>query len=445
MQTQATVQLGMRVRDYLKPYLRSLALSGAKCQARQLLELSKGLLQSKKAILSQAARKVLRRKGKKKGQYHYRGRVDNWVKRMSKLLCGLNWDKFICLHRKRLRQQQNNWHMIIHDGSDISKRWARKMEGLSKVHDGSRGEIVTGYSFHGSIGIGKEPWDIYPIDIRMMNPTGKDFTCAADGMKDQIKDMVSWGIGLEQLHVFDRGYDDQKWFSFLDEQGLDWLIRMRKNRKVIYRNERGHNIKLVAESMLEDSAKSKNGVRYAYHSVWVELDVDGEGRKVKTYLKRYTLVVIDHPKYPNPMMLMTNVPVESLEGAVEMYLNYLDRWEVEDYYRFFKQTLDVETMRLMKFRKLGSFLRLLMILSDFTLREYHKSQDPHSSGLWEFLQSNYVPAEETLIMSPYVLTQAVSDILQDEQLYGFSGRSVSSPPIEQFSLFPPARFLDSFS
>src|SRR3990167_9816421 len=165
--------------------------------------------------------------------------------------------------------------------------------------------------------------------------------------------------------------------------------------------------------MLEDYSESKNGIHYAYHPVWIELDVDGEGRKVKTYLKRYTLVVIDHPKYPNPMMLMTNVPVESLEGAVEMYLNYLDRWEVEDYYRFFKQTLDVETMRLMKFRKLGSFLRLLMLLSDFTLREYQKSQDPHSSGLWEFLQSNYVPAEETLIMSPYVLIQAVGDILQD--------------------------------
>ena len=446
MQTQATVQLGMRVRDYLKPYLRSLALSGAKCQARQLLELSKGLLQSKKAILSQAARKVLRRKGKKKGQYHYRGRVDNWVKRMSKLLGNLDWGKLMRCHWKRLRERQRSWHMIIHDGSDLAKYWARKMEGLSQVRDGSRGEIVRGYSFHGSVGIGKEAWDIHPIDIRMVDPTGKDFTCSADVMRDQIKEMLSYGIGLEQLHVFDRGYDDQKEFAFLDDQGLDWLIRMRKNRNVIYRNERGHNIRLVAESMLEDSAKSRNGIRYAYHAVWIELDVDGEGRKVKTYLKRYTLVVIDHPKYPNPMMLMTNVPVESLEGAVEMYLNYLDRWEVEDYYRFFKQTLDVETMRLMKFRKLSGFLRLLMLLSDFTLREYHKSQDPlSSSGLWEILQSSYVPAEETLIMSPYVVTQAVSELLQEEQLYGFSGQMDYSPPTKQLALFSPAQFLDTFS
>src|SRR3990172_2597764 len=111
MQTQATVQLGMRVRDYLKPYLRSLALSGAKCQA---------------------ARKVLRRKGKKKGQYHYRGRVDNWVKRMSKLLGNLDWGKLMRCHWKRLRERQRSWHMIIHDGSDLAKYWARKMEGLSR-------------------------------------------------------------------------------------------------------------------------------------------------------------------------------------------------------------------------------------------------------------------------------------------------------------------------
>ncbi|MDZ4216730.1 MAG: transposase, partial [Candidatus Gracilibacteria bacterium] len=426
MQTNDTVQIGTKVRDYLKPYLRLLIPeSGEKHQARQFLELSRGLLQSRKAILSQAARKVLRRRGKKKGRYLYRGRMDNWIKRMSKLLGKLDWEKLMRCHWKRLRERQKSWHMIVHDGSDLAKPWARKMEGLSKVRDGSSGEITRGYSFHGSVGIGKELWDIHPIDIRMVDPTGKNFTCEADVMREQIREMVSYGIGMEQLHVFDRGYDDRKEFAFLDEQGLDWLIRMRKNRKVIYRNERGHTIKLVAESMLEESRENKDGVKYAYHPIWISVDVDGEGRKVKSYLKRYTLIAIAHPKHRNPMMLMTNVPVESLKGAVEMYLNYLDRWKVEDYYRFFKQTLDVETMRLMEFRKLSSFLRLLMLLSDFTLREYHKSQDPHGSGLWELLKSNYIPTEETLIMSPYVVTQAVSELLQEEHLYGFSGHSGS--------------------
>src|SRR3989337_2323533 len=156
MQTQATVQLGMRVRDYLKPYLRSLTpISGEKHQARQLLELSRGLLQSQKAILSQAARKVLRRKGKKKGQYHYRGRADNWVKRMSKLLGNLYWGKLMRCHWKRLRERQRSWHMIIHDGRDLANNGERKMEGLSQVRDGSLDETAPGDIFHRSLRVGK--------------------------------------------------------------------------------------------------------------------------------------------------------------------------------------------------------------------------------------------------------------------------------------------------
>lgn len=437
MQTNTTPQLGMKVRDYLKPYLRSLAKDGKEHQAGLLLELSKGLLQSRKAILSQAARKVLRRKGKKKGQYWYRGRVDNWVKRMSNFLGDIKWERLICLHWKRLRYRQSSWHMIVHDGGDIAKYWARKMEALSMVHDGSRSEIVHGYSFHGSVGVGKTDWDISPIDIRMVDPTSEDFTCYADIMRDQIREMVLHGIGLEQLHVFDRGYDDQREFAFLDGQGLDWLIRVRKNRNVTYRDERGHNIKLVAESMLEDASESKDGIRYAHHPVLVKLDVDSEGKKVKPYFKQYTLIVIDHPKYQNPMMLMTNVSVDSLEGAVEMYLDYLDRWEVEDYYRFFKQTLDVETMQLMEFHKLGSFLRLLMILSDFTLREYHKCSDPLGGSLWESIKTSYVPKEDTLIMSPYIVTRVISDFLREEHHYGFSGKTgpkLFPRPVQQLSL-----------
>lgn len=417
-------QLGMKLRDYLKPYLRIFQKEKLDINAKQFMELSKGLLQCQKAILSQAARKILKRKGKKKGTYYYTGRVDEWVRQSSKLLKNIKWDKFLGVHLKRLRQRQNNWQMIIHDESDIAKPYAKEMESLSLVHDGSKGEIVNGYKFCGSVGVGKEDWSISPIDMRLINPLEENFKCYADVMKQQIEDMLLHGIGLDLIHVFDRGFDDQKWFSFLDDHLSAWLVRLKNNRNVIFRNERGINIKLVAETLLEESSKTYKGLKYVYHPVWIKLEYDADGKKLKTsLLKRYYLIVIDNPKYQNPMMLISNCKIDSLKGAIEMYMNYIKRWEIEDFYRMFKQTLDIEVMQLMSFDTLSSFLRLLMLLNDFSLQEYSKLKNPLEDNLWETLASSYASTSDTLKISPYVLTEAIADLLQIEHQYGFNGKS----------------------
>ena len=114
-------------------------------------------------------------------------------------------------------------------------------------------------------------------------------------------------------------------------------------------------------------------------------------------------------------MLLTNASVDHLNGAVEMYLNYLNRWEVEDYFRFLKQCFAMELMQLMKLRKLQSFLRLLMVLSDFVLREYHKGIDPLGGGLYEIIRAGYVHSAETLKESPYIVSKAIADVIHEEQ------------------------------
>ena len=80
------IQMGSRLRDYLKPFLRVMPDSHDR---KKFLELCKGLIQCQKAVLSEAARSVLRRRGKSKGTYYYRARIDDWVKKMSHFLADL--------------------------------------------------------------------------------------------------------------------------------------------------------------------------------------------------------------------------------------------------------------------------------------------------------------------------------------------------------------------
>jgi hypothetical protein len=401
------------LRDSMKPFLRKME-EGVK---KNFLELSYGILQSRTAILSQAARTVLVRRGKEKGILFYKGSIHKWVEKMSNFLGDLKWMAVLLpIHFKRMRARQKEWQAIVHDGSDIAKRWAEEMEGLSTIRDGSTKEMVNGYTFFGSVGVGRKSWDIHPIDLSIINPKAEDYTSQADAEKKHILNLLNHGVGLDHLHVFDRGFDDQKWFSFLDTHLLFWLVRMTSKRNIVFRDERGCPISLAAETLIAESTFICRGKKYAREKVWVKLEFDDKGNKYHTpQMRQYTLVVIQDPKRKEPMMLLTNVEVSELENAVETYLHYLDRWAVEDYFRFLKQCFAIELMQLMTFDKLQSFLRLLMLLSDFILQQYQKGIDPLGGGLYEIMNSSYVHAQETLSESPYVISKIIADVIQEEQ------------------------------
>ena len=407
---------GSALRDYLKPFLRTL---GA-WQADRLLLLSKGLLQSGGSILSEAGRKMLRRE--RKGHVTYVGRIDGWVRKGSMLLEHLPWDDFLLpRHHARLRERCQTWQMIVHDESDIAKPWAEKMEGLSTVRDGSTGEMVTGYKLQASIGIGKNPWDIHPIDVTIVDPTDEDFKSEGRSFQSQISRLLDEELCRDLLHVLDRGFDDEKWFQFFGGEKVNWLIRLRKKRNVWFRGEE-HPLLTVAETLLsEQRALTVEDRTYARAEIGITLthDVTGEKRK-KPVRRMYGLVVVRHPCSKTPLLLLTSERLHAVKDAVRMYERYLDRWEIEDYLRFLKQTLSVEAMRLMTLPRLRGFLRLQMLLSDFLLREHAKGREPIGGNgtLWTLLQQSYVCREETRILSPYVVATAVSDRLNVEARFG---------------------------
>ena len=100
---------------------------------------------------------------------------------------------------------------------------------------------------------------------------------------------------------------------------------------------------------------------------------------------------------------------------VKLYLDYRQRWQIEDYFRLFKQTLSIEAMQLMKHHKLQSFLRLQMLLSDFVLQEYQKGKTPLGGGIWEALRLGGLQNRDTRIDSPYLVVEELGAWLSQEQ------------------------------
>lgn len=413
----------LALRDYLKPYLRIL---GA-WDRRHLYALCRSMLQSRSSILSRSGRTRLKRKD---GMH---ARLDNWVKRMSSLIERLPWQECEQAHWRRLRERHSErpWHLVLHDMSDIAKPWAEKLEGLSTVHDGSTGELVSGYIFCLSIGIGREAWDIHPIATELLNPCAKDFIGQNDAFKKQIGRIIDAEIGKDLLHVFDRGFDDEKWFHFLDTERIAWMIRLKDNRNVIFRGEE-HSITAVADTILHERPLHDGNCTYARSDIGILITHDGSGKKIKPEMWMYALVAVQRPQFFRPMLLLLNGRVKDTWEAVKLYEDYLDRWKVEDCIRFGKQSLKTEQMQLRSFERLRRFLQLQMLLVDFLLREYDKGVRPPGADLREILLRSI--EGDTRILSPYLLSDHIGDSLLDDQRQ--RDPDLVSRVSEQLSLLP---------
>lgn len=393
----------MALRDYLKPYLR---LLGA-WDRKHLYALCRSMLQSRSAILSRSARTRLKRKD------GMRARLDNWVKRMSALLEFLPWQEFHAIHERRLRDlRQDRWTMVIHDTSDIAKPYSEKLPGLSTVHDGSTGTLVPGYIFCLSVGVGKNAWDIHPIAGTLLHPHAEDFRSQGASFRHQIGDMLSAGIGQDCLHVFDRGFDDEKYFHFLDGGRIAWLIRMQDKRIVTFRGEK-HRIIVVAETILAERPLAHEDITYARTDIGITLNHDALGRRILPETRTYALVAVRRSQFLKPMLLLVNGRVKDLREAVKLYSHYLDRWDVEDCIRFLKQSLRTEQMQLRSFERLSRLLHLQILLVDFLLREYDKGVRPPGAELREMLLRSI--DGDTRIVSPYLLADHIGDSLLLDQ------------------------------
>jgi hypothetical protein len=382
------------LRDHCKPFLRCLP----RRQHGLFLALCRGLLACGKANLSEACRAA------------GGGRICRWVERASLLLEHLPWDALLSRHAHRMRQRQAAWKLIVHDTTALPKPWAEKMEGLATVHDGCMGELVTGYTLCVSVGVGRGDWDLHPIRSLLINPVARDFRSHNRSLQEHLQSILDDGIGTDLLHVFDRGFDDEKMFHFLDGERISWMIRLKEKRTVRFRGE-AHPLSVVAATILAERPAVRDGITYAQTDIGVTITHDGAGNTIPPETRTYALVAVRRPQYKKPMLLLLNSRVHGWREAVTAYARYLDRFDVEHTIRLWKQTLDPACAQLMTCIRLQGLLHLQMFLLDFLLREAQDGRDPFGRGLHTILQRDYLHSGETLTDSPYVTARALRDLL----------------------------------
>lgn len=251
--------------------------------------------------------------------------------------------------------------ILLVDTSDISKKYAEKMEYIHKVRDGSASakevKIANGYhTFEAYLKNGKQLAPFLNFPFSLEDKKTKSMNDAIMLGYGNIREVLG---GINCLAVEDRGFDSRENYKMARENEIDLLVRMNNNR-ILYdeSGDRLGNVEKVAEKMNYDNVtdmwvkKKKNKkpkkilVEYGYKTVY--LDKSGKNS--------YTFMCARKGEWK--IYLITNLFVKHKYECEKLIRMYGWRWKAEEAIRFMKTAINIEGIRVWYFRAIR---RLIMI------------------------------------------------------------------------------------
>ena len=286
-------------------------------------------------------------------------------KRLSRNLKSPDLEKELTLQLVRMGSSRVQTNTVLAlDLSDIRKEYARKMEYLATIRDGSTGELHSGYWLCDVTAAEVNGSEIVPLYQKLFSMKANDFSsenaeilAAVDQIREQTHGRGIWTI--------DRGGDRKRLLEPLLDRAQRFVIRSTGKRTVIDR-------KALQGSVAEVAGRCR--LRHQARIVKIQ---DGQE---KTYELRYGAVPIRLPGRSEPcwlvvvagfgdqpLMLLTNLPVragdsQSLWWIVQIYLT---RWKIEETFRFMKQSYNLEDIRVMKYQSLKNLVILVTAVAYF--------------------------------------------------------------------------------
>ncbi len=126
--------------------------------------------------------------------------------------------------------------LLIVDPSDLSKKYARKMQYLARVRDGSAHDLANGYWTLHIVGADLESDKIVPLYQRLWSQNAPDFVSENEEILRGV-DAVMAHVGHRGIFVYDRGGDRINLFAPLLDRKARFLIRLVGNRHLVHNHK----------------------------------------------------------------------------------------------------------------------------------------------------------------------------------------------------------------
>jgi hypothetical protein len=265
------------------------------------------------------------------------GNIHAFEKRLSRHLGSEHWDMSpiadSLLRDSAARVHENT--LIPADLTDLSKPYARHMEGLGRVHDGSdpQSRITPGYAvFEAYARVNK--WQLFPLIVEPM----KVYAGAPVGENEEILRhvrRVHERTGGRGTWVLDRGFDRRELFEPLVRARVAFVVRQRGDRLIQTADGRVLSVQEFAGEQACPRRRHwpKTGIAITLE-VWLP-EVDPNP----------FLLVIGWrvPNSERPLILLVSPDARQPGRTAKWFVRaYHRRWGVEDATRGLKQKFTLE-------------------------------------------------------------------------------------------------------
>jgi hypothetical protein len=254
--------------------------------------------------------------------------------------------------------------LLIVDPSDIQKKYAKKMQYLAEVRDGSEDTIGNGYWLCEVVGCEVGSNQIIPLAQQLWSQNAPDFKSDNDEIL-RLVERVRQSTGGRGIIVYDRGSDRRRLLvPWTQDDTCRYLVRQRGDRHLLYKRKAISGLELASLCKTPYSAKiikEKEGEEKTYFIEFGFMPV-----RLPECPKRPLWLVVVKGFGKTPLMILTTEPMRRnrkvLWWAVEAYLT---RWRVEDTIRFIKQSYDFEDIRVLTYNRLKNMATLVLAASYF--------------------------------------------------------------------------------
>jgi len=267
--------------------------------------------------------------------------------------------------------------LVLQDTSTINFNTHSKTKGLSRTAKTSDGFESQGLKLHSSLMLTEKGLPLGLIDqhISLKTHIKEDNSYKRKQIPREKKESFKWFRSLNEIEsrspdqevilVCDREADIYELFEDCLDKGIDFVIRARQSRML--EDEEIGDIGLfdrlglepvAANTQVEIGSSGKRKARTAHLNVKflpITYAAKPRGSNAKEYEKRSDLLLyVVHlqedrpPKNTEPLSwtLITSLPVETQEAALEISKYYKMRWNIELYFKCLKTGCGVEKCRL---------------------------------------------------------------------------------------------------
>lgn len=246
--------------------------------------------------------------------------------------------------------------VFVIDDSDIVKPLGEKFEALGIVRDGSskNKNYEKGYHLTEIVGLTKKLKQPISIFSQIYSSTQKDFLSGNASLFEGMNKVIDLLNDRQQKGIFihDRGYDNNDIFNFYTKKQQYFVIRLKENRN-IFCNHKWYKI-----TTLRDAKKGKVKMKVIFQGEEKECYVSTLKVQITAKRKWINLLLI-YGLQDTPMMLASNIPIKSKNDLIKITRCYLDRWTIEEYFRFKKQEYNFENFRVRTLKSINNLNKFL--------------------------------------------------------------------------------------